>query len=110
MQLFYSPGCPNCMRLLDIVRTIPSMRRLQLLDIDTLHPQQKVGLQFVPTLVDDQGQAHVGSKAFEYMKKFEMEVELEAPPMGMGGLAYAPIDGGETEYFTGHGEFTAPSM
>jgi len=109
-KLYYSTGCPNSVRLLDIIKKIPSLRQsVQLLNVEVTPPNLMAGVEFVPTLVDRTGRQHVGSKAFEFLKPFEAEMELDGAPSGLGGLAYATLDGfGEAEYVTGHGDFTAP--
>ena len=109
MHVYVSSLCPSCNRFLEGVQRIPTLRQqLQVLDIDRLPPDQKVGLRYVPTLVDNYGTQYIGSKAFEYLKQFDGEVELDPAPMG-AGLAFSSLDnGGGMQYVERYGDFVAP--
>lgn len=108
--VYYSPTCPNCTRLLHIVNKVPSLKkRVDIRSVDTMSPAERSGLQYVPTIVDDAGRQHVGTRAFEFLKEYEMEIELDPAPVGMGRLEFASLEGfGENEYMESFGEFTAP--
>lgn len=105
MILYYSSNCPNCTRLINIMRRIPSIApRAMMKNIDTMPPAQLAGLQYVPTLVDDNGRQHVGTAAFEFLKPFHAEMELDPAPIGKG-LEFSSLDGpGEAEYMEDFGE------
>lgn len=112
MRVYISRSCTNCLRLLEGIDRVPSLRgKIQVLDIDRLPPDQKRGLQFVPTLVDDYETQYIGSRAFEFLKQYDGEVELEAAPMGMG-LAFSSLQPSGTyggmQYVERYGDFTAP--
>lgn len=107
MIVYYSQNCANSQRLLSILGRIPSLqRRVQMKDVHSLSPSERAGLQYVPTIVDDQGRQHVGSKAFEFMKQFDEEMELESAPPSFGRLAFSDLEGfGESQYTTAFGDF-----
>lgn len=102
LAVYISERCSNCTRLVNYLKRIPSLSDTRVIDIDR-YPTQ--GIEYVPTLVDDGGAAHIGSKAFEYLKKFEGEITLEGMQLGSGQLAFGSIhDGGELQYTTFGGE------
>lgn len=109
LLVYVSPSCPNCTRLLDTLKRIPSLRTTtKIIDIDGLPPQQVAssGLTAVPTLVA-QGRMHVGKDAFDYLSQFNGEIEYESISFGSGSLVYGSLDsgGGSIEKY---GDFTAP--
>lgn len=108
--LYFSPNCPNCQRAIGIIAKIPSLKkRVMLKNVDSLSPAERSGLQYVPTIVDDHRQQYVGTRAFEFLKQFESEVELDPAPIGMGRLEFASLEGsGENEYMEMYGDFVAP--
>jgi hypothetical protein len=110
MIIYYSNNCANSARLISIVQRIPSLSStVKLLDVQTLSPAERSGLQFVPTVVDDEGRQHVGTKAFDLMKRYEEEMDLQSAPLSGGRLAFSSLEGfGETEYADYFGDFTAP--
>lgn len=96
LAVYISHRCSNCSRLLNYLKRIPSLSDTRVIDIDK-YPAQ--GVEYVPTLVDDAGVSHVGSKAFDFLKKFEDEITLEGMSLGSGQLAFGSINGGgELEY------------
>jgi len=109
MFVYISSQCPNCTRLLHGLHRVPSLRgKYRVIDIDTLAPDQRASLEFVPTVVV-QGQHFVGSKAFEYLKQYDGEVELEPMGLGTGALAYADVGGdGSMQYIEQFGDFSVP--
>jgi hypothetical protein len=112
MKVFVSPQCPNCTRIVDIVRRIPKLQSIvSVVDITTLPPDQMGNLQYVPTIVTSSGQQYVGAQAFEYLKQYEGEMEVECAPSGLGTgrLAFATIGGDAAMQFVeGFGEFNPP--
>lgn len=106
IQVYVSQACPNCNRLLSALRNIASLRgHINVVDIDRLPPSQRAGLQAVPTLVDE-GRTYVGTEAFEWMKKYDAEVELDPAQLG-STLAFADLSGGgELQYAESFGAFT----
>lgn len=107
IKIFVSPQCPNCQRLVDSLNKVPSLQgRMQIIDIDRLDPSQRAGLQYVPTLVDSSNVQHVGSRAFEWVKQYDSEIELEPAPGGVGSLQFADLGGsGESQRVEGFGDF-----
>jgi hypothetical protein len=96
LAVYVSDRCSNCNRLINYLKRIPSLSDTRVIDIDR-YPTQ--GIEFVPTLIDNGGKSHVGSKAFEFLKEFEAEIELESVQLGSGQLAFGTInDGGELQY------------
>lgn len=96
VRVFTSSNCPNCIRLLETIHRIPSLRgSVAIVDVDSLQPADvaQLGLTAVPTLVAD-GRQHVGKAAFEYLAQYNGEMELEAVSLGVGNLTF--------------GDFTAP--
>jgi len=90
--VYVSPRCSNCARVLGLVNKIPSLQGARIVDIERTPVQ---GVEYVPTLVDQNGTSHVGSAVLEYLKQFDGEIELEAVHLG-SGLAFGSIeDGGE---------------
>lgn len=58
------------------------------------------GVQYVPTVVLQTGEVRVGTKAFEWLKEFETDGDLEPYSLAMSrGLAFSTISG------TGHAQF-----
>lgn len=81
---------------MSIIRRVPSLQGANIVDVDRGAPP---GVEHVPTIVDDRGNMYTGLKAFEFMKKYESETELEAMHIGGGDLAYGSIDaGGELDF------------
>jgi glutaredoxin len=90
LTVYTSSNCPNCIRLLDTIERIPSLRgSTRVLDVDQMPPPDlsRVGLSAVPTLVV-QGRHHVGKAAFEYLAQFNGEMDLEAVSLGVGALSF----------------------
>ena len=95
------------MNLMRIIDRIPSIKqRVVARDIDTLSPSERSKLQYVPTIVDNSGRQYVGTQAFELLKQYEGEMELDAAPTGFGKLEFASLNGsGESEYVEHYGDF-----
>lgn len=110
MILYYSQNCSSCARLMSIIQRIASLRnKVEYQDIHTVPPSQRSSLQYVPTVVDDNGQQHVGYKAFDFMKQYEQEIELQSAPLSFGTLTFSALEGyGESEYAEHFGDFVAP--
>jgi len=101
ITVYISTRCTNSMRLFNIVKRTPSLQGAQVVDIDHGVP---AGIESVPTIVDDRGTKHVGSSAFEFLKKFEAETDLQPMDLGSGGgLAFGSLDGGGELDFVGFG-------
>jgi hypothetical protein len=61
-----SSECTNCARLLEILKRIPK-HGLVIVEYSTLTPMQRVGLNTVPTLIQNDGKRIIGTAVFEYM-------------------------------------------
>lgn len=108
--VYTSPSCPNCVRLLDTLRRIPSLKRAaKIVDVNEMPPQQVAssGLTAVPTLVV-KGRMYTGKEAFEYLGQFNNEIEYEPVSFGGGSLVYGSLGGGGDMESGKYGEFTAP--
>jgi len=82
--------------MVNTVRLIPSLQNTRIVDIEQTPAP---GIERVPTLIDERGRAYVGGKAFEYLKKYEHEIDIQPMQLGTGALAYGSIhDGGELGY------------
>lgn len=100
--LYMSERCSNCNRMVNTLKRIPSLQSTRVVDIDRTPTP---GIEYVPTLVDSRGTTYIGSKAFEYLKQYDGEIELEGMQLGSGGLAFGSIqDGGELNYSAAFGE------
>jgi hypothetical protein len=88
---------------------IPSLRsNVEVVDVDRIAPEQKAGLQYVPTLVDNSGKQFIGTKCFEWLQQFQTEIELDCAPDGKC-LAFSDINGGgEMDHVQHFGEFFKP--
>ena len=106
MQIYYSENCPNCTRLLHIEKKIASLQGSELIDVDRTHPGHRVGIEYVPTIVDG-NRRYVGTEVFDFMKSFEQELDLEPAPEFTGNSLYSSIDddGAESTYVAGYGDF-----
>jgi hypothetical protein len=63
-----SKECPNCIRLLDVLKRIPD-HGLIVVEYHGLTPMQRVGLTAVPTLIQNNGKRVVGTAVFEYINE-----------------------------------------
>jgi len=108
--IYVSNQCPNCSRFLDTIRRIPSLRdRTRVVDIDTLPRERRERIEFVPMFVDSHGATHTGSKAFDQLKQYVAEMELECAPSNGGSLAFGSIgDNGGLDYTGFYSDFVAP--
>lgn len=108
--IYTSQSCPNCGRLLDTYRRIPSLAgRASVVDVSTVDPNRLAasGITAVPTIVA-QGQVHVGKAAFDYLSQFNGEMDIESISLGTGALAYGTIGSENMQWIENYGEFTAP--
>lgn len=105
ITIYISTRCSNCNRLMGTVKRIPSLSDTRIVDIDRYSVQ---GIEYVPTLVDDYGTTHIGSKAFEYLKKYQGEIQIDAMEIGTGRLAFGSLDDdGELNFTSMASDFSA---
>jgi glutaredoxin len=111
LVIYTSQSCPNCVRLLDTVHRIPSVRgSAKIVDINDMPPQQiaSSGLTAVPTIVA-QGRMHVGKEAFDFLAQYNGEIEFESISFGGGSLIYGSLGAtGSLQPVDRYGDFTAP--
>jgi hypothetical protein len=103
--LVYSQQCTNCARFIDALKRTSAASAVTLVDVAQLTPQQLAGVQAVPALVTSQGQTLYGTKAFEWLKQYEADVELEGFAAAGGSLAFSDV--GSMGYATFATEFSA---
>ena len=109
-SLYYSNQCPNCKRFIEILNRTSAMQSVQLLDIDTMPPAARDRILAVPTLQLSTGTIHTGSKAFEWLRQFQQEMELENVDIGTSnGLSFASIEGeGYVQHLDSWSAFEVP--
>lgn len=107
--LVYSQQCPNCIRFIDALQRTSVADRVVMVDVAQLTQEQLATITAVPTLVTPEGQTVHGTRAFEWLKQYEGDVELEAFCGGGGGLAFSDVNGiGYATYADSFGEFQPP--
>lgn len=93
---YVSQHCPNCRRFVESVRASPSAKKdIRVVDIDTLSQSQRDYLQVVPTVQTPEGRALTGSAAFELLKGYESDMELEPWSSGGGGVVFSDFASGD---------------
>lgn len=75
--LVFSEQCPNCVRFIDALQRTSAAGSVTLMDVARLSQEQLAAVQAVPAMVLDSGQTLYGTKAFEWLKQYDGEVELE---------------------------------
>ncbi len=108
--LVYSEQCPNCVRFIDALRRTKVAAEVRLVDVSTLPEAQLSNVQAVPALILAGGAVLYGTKAFEWLKQFEGDVELDTFVPGGGGLPFSDVDSlqGYALYSENFSSFTAP--
>lgn len=90
--LVYSTQCTNCSRFMDALSRTPIASQVNLVDVVTLNPTQVARVQAVPALITPQGTTMYGTQAFEWLKQYEADVELEGFTVGNGSLAFSEVE------------------
>lgn len=107
--LIYSEQCPNCVRFMDALKRTSMAAHVALVDVSRLTREQAASVTAVPALVTPEGQSLYGTKAFEWLKQFEGDVELEVFG-GNGSLAFSDLGGiGYAAYAEGYSPFEPPT-
>lgn len=108
--LVYSPQCPNCMRFLDALQRTPAARDVTVTDVNTLGRDQLTHLAAVPALITAEGAVLYGTKAFEWLKQFDGDTELDGFVAGRGSLAFSDVASaqGYASYAESFSAFEAP--
>lgn len=86
----YSQQCPNCARFIDALQRTSAAGQVSMVDVARLTPDQLARVSAVPALVLPNGQTLYGTKAFEWLKQFEGDVELEGFA-GNGTLPFSDV-------------------
>lgn len=76
--LVYAPQCPNCMRFIGALDRTSMKDRVARVDVNALPPHHRRAITAVPTLITSSGASLVGTKAFEWLKEYEQDMELES--------------------------------
>ena len=106
--LVYSQQCPNCVRFIDALQRTSQAGQVAMVDVAQLGREQLASVAAVPALLTPEGQTMYGTKAFEWLKQYEADVELESF-YGNGSLAFSEVGGmGYATYDEGFGDFEAP--
>lgn len=91
--LVYSPQCPNCMRFLDALGRTPVAADVAVVDVHEVPPERAAHLAAVPALITGDGSGTLyGTKAFEWLKQFEADVELDGFVGGHGSLGFSDVE------------------
>lgn len=90
--LLYSTQCPNCVRFIDALKRTSAAATVSLVDVATLTSSQLASVQAVPAMVLADGQTMYGTKAFEWLKDFDGDVELEGFHGGGGALPFSDVE------------------
>ena len=89
--LLYSTQCPNCLRFIDALKRTSAATSVRMMDVSQLNASQLASVQAVPALVLAEGQTLYGTKAFEWLKQYEGDVELEGFA-GNGTLPFSDVN------------------
>lgn len=105
-QLIYSAQCPNCTRFIGALDRTKVRDTVAKVDVGTLAPHHRQHVTAVPMLLMSNGSRLVGTKAFEWLKQFEGDAELESFAVGKG-LAFSHVEdvSGLLSYSTPYGDF-----
>lgn len=106
-QLIYAPQCPNCMRFIGALERTPVRNNVSKLDVNSLSAEQQKHVSAVPMLILNTGTVLVGTKAFDWLKQYEGQVELDSYTPGRGGLPFSDFhdDQFTLTYSTPYGPF-----
>lgn len=109
--LLYSPQCPNCSRFLDALRRTSVAAQVAAVDVGTLAPAQLARVSAVPALVLTDGSTLYGTRAFEWLKQFEGDVELDGFEGENGALAFSDVSSAQAyaHYAEGYAAFSPVS-
>lgn len=88
--LIYAPQCPNCVRLIGALDRTSMRNQVARVDVNTLSEAQMRSITAVPTIITPSGARLVGTRAFEWLKEFEGDMELDSYSCARG-LAYSDV-------------------
>jgi hypothetical protein len=89
--LLYSAQCPNCSRFIDALSRTSAAAEVAVVDVATLHPSQLARVSAVPALVLAGGRTVYGTQAFEWLKQYEADVDLDGFEGENGALAFSDV-------------------
>jgi hypothetical protein len=92
------------------VRFLKSAQRLGIqIHVVDVSVTRAEGLSAVPTVVTREGETHVGTDAFEWLRGFEAQLPLASYATvmgeGIGGLSYTDLESDEPIAATPFGDF-----
>lgn len=94
--LYYSPACPNSIRMLQALNELPELlNTFRIVDVVQATPQERSCLTHVPTILTSSGQMLVGSKCFDFLAQHQEEktlVELPAAGFLSGATQFSMWD------------------
>lgn len=90
-QLVYSSQCPNCMRFIGALDRTPAKASVVKTDVNSLPLDQRRHVSAVPMLILSSGGVLVGTKAFEWLKQYDGQMEVESYAGGRG-LPYSNVE------------------
>lgn len=108
--LLYGSQCPNCSRFIEALRRTSAAAQVRLVDVADVAPDRLVGVTAVPALILSDGSTLYGTKAFEWLKQFEADMQIDGFAGAAGGmLAFSDLteEGqyGATSFATSFGPF-----
>ena len=104
--LYYAPQCPNCMRFVSALERTPAREAVHKVDINSLPDNQRKNVPAVPMVCLSTGTTLVGTQAFNWLKQFEGQLELDSFSTGRG-LPFSDLadDSGTLMFSTPYGDF-----
>ena len=94
--LVYSQQCPNCSRFIDALGRTSAASGVSLVEVSTLNPTQLARVAAVPALVTPQGGTLYGTKAFEWLKQFEADMQIDGFDGENGALAFSDVSSAQS--------------
>lgn len=92
-RAYISRDCPSCRRFVESVRSCRSAAKaFDLVDVSTLGTSELKRLQVVPTVQTSTGQILTGAKAFDFLKQYEGDRELQVYDVHAAGLMYSDFE------------------
>lgn len=107
--LVFSTQCPNCSRFIEALGRTSVASSVALVDVSTLNPAQLARVAAVPALVLGNGSTLYGTRAFEWLKQYEGDMELDGFDGENGALAFSDVSSvGYATYAQSYSAFDAP--
>ena len=92
-RAYISHDCPSCRRFVESVRACRSAAKaIQIVDVSALNSAELARLEVVPTVQTSTGQVLTGAKAFDFLKQYDTDRELEVYDVNAAGLIYSDFE------------------